>query len=78
MNYLEYLVATMRHLMVPQPVTEWSLEQQPEAYLPWLHLVLLDFEEAQNLPHSPRLFSVLSQSSSHTQFITICSTMLHK
>ena len=78
MNYLEYLVATMRHLMGPLPVTEKSLEQQPEGYLPWLHLVLLDFEEAQDLPHTPRVFSMLSQSSHHAQYITISSTSLHK
>ena len=78
MNYLEYLVATMRHLMIPLPMTEWSLEQQPEAYLPWLHLVLRDFEEAQDLPHAPRLFSMLPQCSNHTQFITISSILLHK
>ena len=59
-------------------MTEWSLEQQPEAYLPWLHLILLEFEEAQDLPYAPRLFSMLPQSSNHTQFITISSTSLHK
>ena len=78
MHYLEYLVATMQHLMGPLPVTDWSLEQQPESYLPWLHLVLADFEEAQEAPHAPRLFSMLPQSSNNTHFITISSTSLHK
>lgn len=78
MHYLEYLVVTMQQLMGPLPVTDWSLEHQPESYLSWLHLVLSDFEEAQDTPDAPRLFSMLPQSSNHTSFITISSTSLHK
>ncbi len=33
----------MQQLMGPLPVTDWSLERKPESYLPWLHLILLDF-----------------------------------
>ncbi|DBA96488.1 TPA: hypothetical protein ACH3X1_015372 [Trebouxia sp. C0004] len=68
----------MQQLMGPLPVTDQSLEHQPESYLPWLHMVLSDFEEAQDTPDAPRLFSMLPQSSNHTQFITISSTSLHK
>ncbi|DBA78666.1 TPA: hypothetical protein ACH3X1_008584 [Trebouxia sp. C0004] len=78
MQYLEYLVVTMQQLMGPLPVTDQSLEHQPESYLPWFHMVLSDFEEAQDTPDAPRLFSMLPQSSNHTQFITISSTSLHK
>ena len=78
MHYLEYLVATMQHLMGPLPVTDWSLEQQPESCLPGLYLVLADFEEAQEAPHAPKLFIMLPQSSNHTRSITISSTSLHK
>ena len=78
MHYLEYLVVTMQQLMGPLPVTDSSLEHQPESYLSWLHLVLSDFEEAQGMPDAPRLFSMLPQSSNHTQFITISSTSLQK
>ena len=78
MRYLEYLVVTMQQLMGPLPVTDWSLEHQPESYLAWLHLVLSDFQEAQDMPDAPRLFSMLPQSSNHTQFITISSTSLQK
>ncbi|DBA87522.1 TPA: hypothetical protein ACH3X1_004553 [Trebouxia sp. C0004] len=78
MQYLEYLVVTMQQLMGPLPVTDQSLEHQRECYLPWLHMVLSDFEEAQDTPDAPRLFSMLPQSSNHTQFITISSTSLHK
>ena len=78
MDYLEHLVATIQSLIGPLPVTDRSLKQQPEAYLPWLHLVLLDFHAAQGEPHAPKLFTMLPQSSNHTQFITISSTSLHK
>ena len=78
MDYLEYLVATMQCLIGPLPVTDLSLQREPESYLPWLHLVLLDFHDAQGEPHAPKLFSMLPQSSNHTQFITISSTSLHK
>ncbi|KAL3147188.1 hypothetical protein ABBQ32_002690 [Trebouxia sp. C0010 RCD-2024] len=78
MQYLEYLVATMQQLMGPLPMTDSSLGSQPESYLPWLHLVLSDFEEAQDIPGAPKLFSMLPQSSNHTAFITISSTSLQK
>ena len=78
MQYLEYLVVTMQQLMGPLPVTDLSLESQPESYLPWLQLVLSDFEAAQNTPDAPRLFSMLPQSSNKTSFITISSTSLQK
>ena len=78
MHYLEYLVVTMQQLMGPLPVTDQSLKHQRESYLSWLHLVLSDFEEAQDMPDAPRLFSMLPQSSNHTQFITISSTSLQK
>jgi len=77
-QFLEYLVVTMQQLMGPLPVTDWSLERKPGSYLPWLHLILLDFEEAQDMPEAPRLFSMLPQSSNQTQFITISSTSLQK
>ena len=78
MHYLEYLVLTMQQLMGPLPVTDRSLEHKPESYLSWLRLVLSDFKEAQDMPDAPRLFSMLPQSSNHTQFITISSTSLQK
>ena len=78
MEYLEYLVATVQSLIGPVPVTDCSLQQQPESYLPWLHLVLLDFIAAQGEPHPPKRFSMLPQSSNHTKFVTISSTALHK
>ena len=78
MDYLEYLVATIQSLIGPLPVTDWSLQQQPESYLPWLHLVLLDFHDVQGAPHAPKLFTMLPQSSNHTHFITISSTSPHK
>ena len=77
-QYLDYLVVTIKQLMGPLPMTEQSLQRKPEVYLPWLHLVLSDFEEAQDTPDAPRLFSIVPQSSNHTSFITICSTSLHK
>ena len=77
-QFLEYLVVTIQQLMGPLPVTDWSLERKPESYLPWLHLILLDFEAAQDMPEAPRLFSMLPQSSNQTQFITISSTSLEK
>lgn len=77
-DYLEYLVATIQSSIGPLPVTDWSLQQQPESYLPWLHMVLLDFHDVQGAPHAPKLFTMLPQSSNHTQFITISSTSLHK
>ncbi|DBA77989.1 TPA: hypothetical protein ACH3X1_009144 [Trebouxia sp. C0004] len=77
MDYLEYLVATVQSLIGPLPVTDGSLQRQPESYMPWLHLVLLDFHSVQGAPHAPKLFSMLPQSSNHTQFITISSTSLH-
>lgn len=78
MHYLEYLVVTMQQLMGPLPVTDQSLKHQLESYLSWLHLVLSDFEEAQDMPDAPRLFSMLPQSSNHTHFITISSSSLQK
>ncbi|DBA66509.1 TPA: hypothetical protein ACH3X2_002479 [Trebouxia sp. C0005] len=78
MGDLENLVATMQQLMGPLPVTEWSLQRRPESYLPWLQLVLKDFEEAQDTPDAPKLFSMLPQSNNNTKFITISSTSLQK
>ena len=78
MDYLEYLVATIQSLLGPLPVTDRSLQEQPESYLPWLHLVLLDFHDVQGAPHAPKLFTMLPQSSNHTHFITISSASLHK
>ena len=78
MHDLEYLVLTMQELMGPLLVTASSLQHRSESYLSWLHLVLSDFEEAQDMPDAPRLFSMLPQSSNHTPFITISSTSLHK
>ncbi|DBA77632.1 TPA: hypothetical protein ACH3X1_009431 [Trebouxia sp. C0004] len=78
MDYLEYLVATIQSLIGPLPVTDGSLQRQPESYLPWLHLVLLDFHDVQDAPHAPKLFTMLPQSSNHTQFLTISLTSLHK
>ena len=78
MHDLEYLVLTMQELMGPLPVTALSLQHRLDSYLSWLHLVLSDFEEAQDMPDAPRLFSMLPQRSNHTPFITISSTSLHK
>ena len=66
MDYLDYLVLTIRSLIGPLPVTDWSLQHQPESYLPWLHLVLQDFQDAQGEPHAPKLFTMLPQRSNHT------------
>ena len=66
----------MQQLMGPLLVTDQSLEHQPESYLSWLHLVLSDFEEAQDMPDALTLFSMLPQSSDHTHFITTSSTLL--
>ena len=78
MDYLEFLVATMQSNIGPLPVTDLLLQRQPESYLPWLQLVLLDFCDAQGEPHAPKLFTMLPQSSNHLRFITISSTSLHK
>ena len=78
MDYLEFLVGTIQSNIGPLPVSDQSLQQQPESYMPWLHLVLLDFQGAQDEPHAPKLFTMLPQSSNHTKFITISSTSLHK
>ncbi|DBA87742.1 TPA: hypothetical protein ACH3X1_004743 [Trebouxia sp. C0004] len=78
MDYLDYLVATFQSLIGSLPVTDRFLQRQPESYLPWLHMVLLDFHDVQDAPHAPKLFTTLPQSSNHTQFITISSTSLHK
>ena len=77
-NYLEYLVATMQSLMGPLPVTDDSLRQHPQSYLKWLHLILTDFEAAQDAPHAPKLFTMLPQTSNNTHFIKITTTGLHK
>ena len=78
MVYLEDTVTLIQSLIGPLPVTDQSLKHQPESYLPWLHLILLDFHAAQGEPRAPKIFGMLPQSSNHKQFITISSTSLHK
>ncbi|KAA6425067.1 MAG: hypothetical protein FRX49_05241 [Trebouxia sp. A1-2] len=73
---LEHLVATMQSLMGPLPVTDESLRQEPQSYIAWLHLVLSDFQAAQDTPHAPKLFSMTPQASSQAKFITINSASL--
>ncbi len=58
MTDLETLVAIMQSLMGPLPVTDQSLRQEPHSYLAWLHIVLTDFQDAQDRPHAPKLFSM--------------------
>lgn len=77
-NYLEYLVATMRSLMGPLPVTNHSLKEHPQSYLKWLHLILTDFQAAQDAPHAPKLFTMLPQTSNNTHFSKITTTGQHK
>ncbi len=78
MTDLETLVATMQSLMGPLPVTDQSLRQEPQSYLAWLHIVLTDFQDAQDTPHAPKLFSMTPQASSQAEFITINSASLLK
>ena len=77
-NYLEYLVATMQSLMGPLPVTDDSLRKHPHSYLKWLHLILTEFEAAQDAPRAPKLFTMSPQTSNNTHFIKITTTGLHK
>ena len=76
MEVLEYLVTTMQALLGPLPVTDQALRQQPESY--WLHLVLTEFQAAQDTPYAPKLFSMLPQTGDHISFIKISTTSLHK
>jgi len=78
MTDLETLVATMQSLMGPMPVTDQSLRREPHSYLTWLHIVLTDFQDAQDTPHAPKLFSMTPQASSQAKFITINSASLLK
>ena len=78
MEVLEYFVATMQALLGPLPVTDQALRQQPESYLSWLHLVLTEFQAAQDTPYAPKLFSMLPQTGHHISFIKISTTSLHK
>jgi len=57
----------MQSLMGPLPVTDQSL-----------HIVLTDFQDAQDTPHAPKLFSMTPQASSQAKFITINSASLLK
>ncbi|DBA95644.1 TPA: hypothetical protein ACH3X3_013487 [Trebouxia sp. C0006] len=72
------LVATMQSLMGPLPVTDESLRREPQSYLAWLHIVLADFQDAQDMPHAPKLFTMTPQASSQARFITINSASLLK
>ncbi|DBA92075.1 TPA: hypothetical protein ACH3X1_015807 [Trebouxia sp. C0004] len=65
---LETLVATMQSLMGPLPVTDQSLLREPQSYLAWLHIVLADFQDAQDTPHAPKLFSMTPQAVEGCQF----------
>ncbi len=78
MTDLETLVATMQSLMGPMPVTDQSLRREPHSYHTWLHIVLTDFQDAQDTPHAPKLFSMTPQASSQAKFITINSASLLK
>lgn len=62
----------------PLPVTDQALRKHLESYLRWLHLVLTDFQAAQDTPQAPKLFSMLPQTSHALSFITIGTTALHK
>ncbi|KAA6418449.1 MAG: hypothetical protein FRX49_11609 [Trebouxia sp. A1-2] len=66
----------MQSLMGPLPVTDESLRQEPQSYIAWLHLVLSDFQAAQDTPRAPKLFSMTPQASSQAKFITINSASL--
>ncbi|DBA75118.1 TPA: hypothetical protein ACH3X1_010440 [Trebouxia sp. C0004] len=57
MDYLEYLMATIQSLIGPLPVTDGFLQRQPESYLPWLHMVLLDFHDVAGVDGLPPLTS---------------------
>ena len=63
----------MQSLMSPLPVTDESLRREPQSYLAWLHIVLADFQDAQDMPHAPKLFTMTPQASSQARFITINS-----
>ena len=78
MHDVDYLVATMQSLMGPMPVTDLSLRTKAGSYLSWLHLVLEEFQAAQDTPHAPKVFTMLPQTSNQTNFIKISSTSLHK
>ncbi len=78
MEAIEYLVAMMQMLLGPLPVTDESLRKHPTSYMSWLHLVLTEFQAAQDTPHAPKLFSMVPQTGHHTSFIKISTTALHK
>ncbi|KAL3151554.1 hypothetical protein ABBQ38_012549 [Trebouxia sp. C0009 RCD-2024] len=78
MEELEFMVATLRCVLGPLPVTEEALKKDPHKYLSWLHLVLTEFQSAQGTPYAPKLFSLLPQTSHHQSFIKISTTGLHK
>ena len=62
----------------PLPVTNQSLRHKPQSYLAWLHTVLAEFQDAQDTPHAPKLFSMTPQASSQAKLITINSASLLK
>ncbi|DBA69500.1 TPA: hypothetical protein ACH3X2_012776 [Trebouxia sp. C0005] len=66
----------MQSLMGPLPVTDESLRREPQSYIAWLHFVLSDFQDAQDTPHAPKLFSMTPQASSQAKFITVNSASL--
>ena len=68
MEVLEYLVATMQALLGPLPVTDQALRQQPESYLSWLHLVLTDFQAAQDTPYAPKTVQYAAPNRPSHQF----------
>ncbi|DBA95279.1 TPA: hypothetical protein ACH3X3_013173 [Trebouxia sp. C0006] len=77
-QHVETLVAIMQSLMGPLPVTDEPLRRKPQSYLAWLHIVLADFQDAQDMPHAPKLFTMTPQASSQAEFITINSASLLK
>ncbi|DBA99902.1 TPA: hypothetical protein ACH3X1_013786 [Trebouxia sp. C0004] len=48
----------MQSLMGLLPGTDQSLRQEPQSYLAWLHIVLADFQDAQDMPQAPKRFSM--------------------
>lgn len=77
-EYLEFLVQLMQSTWGHQPVTDDVLRKEPWSFLSWLHLVLKDFEAAQDTARPPRLFTMMPQSSNNTNFVKISTTGLHK
>ncbi len=61
------------------PVTDLSLRQRSEAYLPFLHTVLTDLiPAAANNQQGSELFTLLPQCSNQAAFVKITTSGLHR